>query len=201
MDDPTYTTLELLKESLISGGGIKDMRDSLLLEKIQSASRSIDDYSGRRFWADEDATARVVNPRGRTRTGPDGDRLLVDDIATTDDLTVELGSTSTGWMDVTDQVEAEPTDAAAKREPITSILLAGQRWDRSPRVRITARWGWPAVPQPIREATLIQALRLYKRKDSPEGVLGSAEWGTVRVSRLDPDVAALIARYTLDGFG
>jgi hypothetical protein len=53
----------------------------------------------------------------------------------------------------------------------------------------------------IREATLIQALRLYKRKDSPEGVLGSAEWGTVRVSRLDPDVAKLVESLVLPGFG
>ncbi|MDX2921298.1 hypothetical protein PV370_25695, partial [Streptomyces sp. NE06-03C] len=68
-------------------------------------------------------------------------------------------------------------------------------------VQVTARWGWPAVPDEIVQATLIQAARLYKRKDSPEGVTGSAEWGVVRLSRRDPDVWALIEHYVLPGFG
>jgi hypothetical protein len=67
------------------------------------------------------------------------------------------------------------------------------------RVRVTAKWGWPAVPDTVVQATLIQASRLYRRKDSPEGVLGSAEWGTVRLGRVDPDVYALIQQLILPG--
>jgi hypothetical protein len=51
------------------------------------------------------------------------------------------------------------------------------------------------------QATLIQAARLYRRKDSPEGVTGSAEWGVVRLPRIDPDVSALIKDLTLPGIG
>jgi hypothetical protein len=44
-------------------------------------------------------------------------------------------------------------------------------------------------------------MRLFRRKDSPEGVTGSAEWGVVRLSRRDPDVWVLIEPYILPGFG
>lgn len=67
-------------------------------------------------------------------------------------------------------------------------------------MRITAQFGWPAVPDDISEAALIQAARLFKRKDSPEGVIGNAEWGVVRLSRRDPDVWNLIEQYVLPGF-
>jgi hypothetical protein len=69
------------------------------------------------------------------------------------------------------------------------------------RVRVTAKFGWPTVPDDIVQACLIQASRLFKRADSPEGVMGSSEWGVVRLSRRDPDVWALIEPYTLPGFG
>jgi hypothetical protein len=63
------------------------------------------------------------------------------------------------------------------------------------RVRVTARWGWPSVPDGVAQAAALLAARLYRRKDSPEGVLGSSEWGAVRVARFDPDVEGLIAPY------
>lgn len=197
---PVYTTLGLLKDSLVSGGDVKAARDSLLQQKIASASRSIDDHCGRRFYLDDEASTRIVSPRKRARRDRDGDRLLVDDIGSATGLIVEVGNTTSGWSDITSSVELEPTDATAKRWPFTSLHRTSN-WLAVNRVRVTARWGWPAVPQTIQEATLIQALRLFKRKDSPEGVLGSAEWGGIRVSRLDPDVAKLVERYVLDGFG
>ena len=52
------------------------------------------------------------------------------------------------------------------------------------------------MPAQVAQATLIQAARLYKRRESPEGVLGNAEWGSIRLSRVDPDVAALLSRFT-----
>jgi hypothetical protein len=197
---PAYTTLELVKESLVAGGDTAASRDMLLLDKIASASRSIDDHCGRRFYLDAAASARILDPAGRTVRTRDGYRLLVDDIGSATGVTVEVGSATAGWTAVTSTVELEATDAAARGWAFTSLSRATD-WLGAPRVKITARWGWPAVPQTIREAALIQTLRLYKRKDSPEGVLGSSEWGAVRVSRLDPDMAKLVERYVLDGFG
>jgi hypothetical protein len=48
------------------------------------------------------------------------------------------------------------------------------------------------VPKPIKLATVLLAMRLYKRMDSPLGVAGVGELGVIRVSRIDPDIDAMI---------
>ncbi len=40
---------------------------------------------------------------------------------------------------------------------------------------------------------LLTAARLYRRKDSPEGIIGSNDFGTVRVTRFDPDIESMAA--------
>jgi hypothetical protein len=63
-------------------------------------------------------------------------------------------------------------------------------------VQVTAVFGWPAVPEPITQATIIQASRIFKRYDSPLGVAGFGDLGAIRVSRfLDPDMAQLVEPY------
>jgi hypothetical protein len=65
-------------------------------------------------------------------------------------------------------------------------------------VRVTARWGWPAVPAQVAEATLRTAARAYRRKDSPDGVAGSSDWGLIRVPNLDPDVRQMLSIFHND---
>ena len=64
-------------------------------------------------------------------------------------------------------------------------------------IQITARWGWSAVPDAIREATVLLAARQFRRLDSPLGVAGFGDLGAIVVRRIDPDVAAMIAPYRL----
>lgn len=173
-------------------------RDALLDGALAAASRGIDTATGRRFWLDTAATARTFTVAGRVVCGEGGDRLLLDDMGAAPVL-VETGS-GTSWTAVTDY-DTAPDNALVRGRPITALVLAAGAWGGGPRVRVTDRWGWPAIPDEISEATLIQASRLYKRKDSPEGVTGSAEWGVVRLSRRDPDVWALIEHFILPGFG
>ena len=188
MADALYATLAELKAARgITGSS----EDGALTRVLTSASRAIDRRTARRFWPDDEATARVYGVTGRVT--PDG-RLLIDDVGTLDDLLVESGS-GTSWSEVTDY-ETGPDNALLRGMPVTE--LAGY-WP-GPRVRVTARWGWPAVPDEIHEATLILANRLYMRKDTPEGMKGSAEWGAIRMSRTDPDVEALIGPYRLPKF-
>jgi hypothetical protein len=178
----TYATLPELKAMR----GIDDTDDDLMLGKaLVVASRRIDGKTNRRFWLDDEAVARTFSAAGRVTAG----RLLVDDIGSLDDLVVETGTTGS-WTATTDY-ETGPDNALSQGWPVTELVASG--W--SCRVRITARWGWPAVPEDIQMATLMLASRLYLRKDSPQGVLNSAEWGPVRVSRWDPDVEALVAPY------
>lgn len=44
----------------------------------------------------------------------------------------------------------------------------------------------------VSEAAAIQSARILKRKDSPLGVAGGAEFGVIRLARLDPDVAMML---------
>jgi hypothetical protein len=195
-----YASLENLKLAL----SITDTnRDVLLRQALASAARSIDNYTHRRFYLDASTSARTYRPDRRTRWHCDGDELLVDDIATTTGLIVEVGTAlGSTWSTVT-EYEALPENAVARGVPITSLLRVrvpwtyGQPWTR---IRVTARWGWLTVPDVVAQATLLQAARLYRRKDSPEGVLGSAEWGLMRVARLDPDVKAMLRPLILPTF-
>ncbi|AZM91435.1 head-tail connector protein [Streptomyces sp. W1SF4] len=193
-----YADLATLKRQL----GLDDTdtsRDALLQQALTAASRSIDAATGRRFWLDGTPVQRVYRPRGRTVCEPDGELFLVDDIGSAAGFVVASGSGAT-WTDVTDW-EFVPENALADGRPVTALLRRGGWGSVLGRVRVTARFGWPAIPDEIVQATLIQASRLFKRKDSPEGITGSAEWGVVRLSRRDPDVWNLIEPYVLPGFG
>jgi hypothetical protein len=197
-----YGTLAALKEKL--GVEAADTsRDTLLNSALASASRSIDKTTGRRFWLDPAPVARIYNPRGRVVCGVDGETLLVNDIGSITGLVVETGPAAGPWTAVTGY-ETTPDNALADGKAIEGLLRANSIWSwqlgSTTRVRVTARFGWPTVPDPITEAALIQASRLYKRKDSPEGIIGSAEWGVRNLSRRDPDVWALIEPYILPGF-
>jgi hypothetical protein len=178
-------------------------RDALLSQALSTASRSIDRTTGRRFYLDAVAQQRIYNPYRRVLSEEQGEVLLTDDIGSAAGLVVETGSGST-YTAVTGY-ETIPDNALLDGQPITGLLRPRGIWtwrcSSITRVRITARWGWPAVPAEVVQATLIQANRLFKRKDSPEGIIGSAEWGVRNLSRRDPDVYALIENLIRPGFG
>jgi len=69
-------------------------------------------------------------------------------------------------------------------------------WEGRATVRVEATYGWPAVPAPVKTATILQAARLWTRYDSPLGVAGFGEMGAMRVSfKADPDVSMLLQPY------
>ncbi|MGJ5897970.1 phage gp6-like head-tail connector protein [Streptomyces niveiscabiei] len=193
-----YVTLEELKGQFPIESD-DATRDAALNRARASASRGIDRVTGRRFWLDPDPVQRVFNPRGRVVRQDDGDLFLVDDIGSIAGLVVETGA-GASWSPVTGY-ETSPDNAFADGRPITGILRTLGTWGTATtRLRVTARFGWPSVPDDIHEAALIQATRLFKRKDSPEGIIGSAEWGVRNLSRRDPDVWNLIEPYIIPGF-
>ena len=60
-------------------------------------------------------------------------------------------------------------------------------------VQITAKWGYSIVPEDIKTATLIQALRYFKRKDTPFNTYGDVNTGVSELfSKIDPDVQTLL---------
>jgi hypothetical protein len=192
-----YATLTQLKDGL----KITDTAsDTALSRVLVSASRQIDRYTGRRFYLDDAVSPRIYRPARITPWDRDGQLMLTDDFGSITGLVVEMG-TPGSWTAVTDY-ETHPDNALTKGQPVTGLLrLAWWFGGYGLRLRVTAQWGWPSVPAEVTEATLIQAARLYRRKDSPEGVLGSADWGAIRVSRIDPDVQALISHLVLPAIG
>ena len=199
LGDPYASTAEL---SAIFRIGDSD--DDIELDNaVKAASRWVTRWCGRDFNRAGAASTRTFRPTGRTET-------YVDDIATTTGLVVAVdtgddGTYETTWVVDTDYVVTplNGTYGGFTGWPYTGIRrVSGLYWptlsDRA-ALSVTAEWGWPAVPADIKQATLIMAARLYKRRDSPEGVLGGlGDFGPVRVgSRLDPDVEMLLDPYRL----
>src|SRR5690606_24841324 len=88
----------------------------------------------------------------------------------------------------------EPRNAPALGRPWTSLVLGGSPGDE---VTITATWGWTTIPAAVKQATLLQANRLFARRESPFGVAGSPEVGSELrlLARVDPDVAVVLGPY------
>lgn len=197
-----YVTLSELK-AYLDIPNADTTEDGLLEQIVEAASRSIDRIAGRRFYLDANASARYY----RTR---DPYSLLVDDIGSTTDLAVALdtsggGTYPTAAVYQTDFI-VEPLNAAASGRPWTLLTMVGAYlfpWpvNGRPGVRVTAKWGWPTVPDDIVEATLILCADLYKRKSSVGGVLGLSEMGAIRMSPLGRDISAMVRAYRREVLG
>jgi hypothetical protein len=194
-----YITLAALKNYLKIDDSVED---TLLEQIIESASRSIDKIANRRFYLDATATARTYRPIGNLR-------VITDDIGSTTGLIFKTDPNATGTYQTTFTLNTdyivEPTNAIAKGRPINYLTIVGSTamslpvnyW---PQVEVTAKWGWPTVPDDIEQATYILSADLYKRKDSIGGVLGLSELGAIRMSPLGRDIAAMVRAYRREFF-
>ncbi|HWA67155.1 MAG TPA: phage head-tail connector protein [Mycobacteriales bacterium] len=177
--------------------------DATLTVAVNAANAAIVAYCGRSF--------------DKTNRGEETTRLFevcdpyvvdVDDIWDTTNLAVKTDSGGEGVYDVTwgsADYQLEPLNGLVTGISVpfyrlravlgrTFPVLGGSH---RPALQLTAAWGWASVPDMVTDAALIKAARLFKRKDSPEGVLGGyADTGAVRISQYeDPDVCSLLAPY------
>jgi hypothetical protein len=194
-----YATLAEVK----AAARITDTIDDSLLElAIESSSRDLDAYTERVFYSTgATAVTRVYIPQ---------DIYLVE----TDDIisvnTLKSDSTGNGTFDITwaaTDFQLEPLNGRAGGidTPATRIRAIGEYlWPvYEPRnvnsnqasVQVTGVFGFATVPIAIKQATILSALRAYKRYESPTGVLGFSDMGVVRIGRLDPDVQRLVDPY------
>ncbi len=185
-----YCTLSDLKTSL----GIDDIQDDTSLEAaIMAASRMVDDYTGRFFYKDGTTAAPVT----RYYTSQDwyitniDDAYYISEIATDDNFNQTYST-----VFATSDYMVEPVNNPRRGWPWTRLLAIGRfifPYNLPQSVRVKAVWGWSAIPNEVQMATKIQASRLFVRRQSPFGIAGSPEIGTVRLgSRLDPDVEVLL---------
>ena len=169
-----------------------DQVDDAILESIvTAASRWIDDYTGRRFYA---ATETRVYTARWPDLLPVDDVLSVTALATDDDGD---GVYETAWTSA--DYDLEPANAALDGRPYRYLLpRPGKAFPLTRRgVRVTGVFGYAAVPPaPVREACLLAAMRLARRRDAVFGVTGSADFGHVRaILSHDPDVTRLLEAY------
>jgi hypothetical protein len=178
---------------------IDDLDDGPRLDAVLDAvSRAIDTHCGQFFYDAGSASARTFTPEcaGWVRTHP---------FHTTTGLVIATGTDGTfdtTWTATTDY-ELKPDSgytAAGLAHPYNRIVAVGSRRFHTgymrPTVSVTARYGWASIPDTVHEATLIKAARIFRRRDTPEGIAGGAEFGAIRISsREDPDVAMLLAPY------
>jgi hypothetical protein len=173
--------------------------DTNLTTAVNAANSAVVAYCGRNFDDAGTATARVFTPDDRYT-------LVCDDFHTTTGLVVKTddnddGTFETTWASTDYQLEPLNGRVGTVTVPYTRIVaLSTRTWpgpSRRALVQVTAQWGWASLPADVKEAALVKASRLFKRKDSPEGVLGGfADLGAVRVSaREDPDVMLLLRPY------
>jgi hypothetical protein len=185
-----YCTLAELKASL----AITDSVDDTPLEAaITATSRMIDDYTGRFFYRNgttQSPVARYYTPLDPWTMNMD-DNFSITEVATDDNFNQTW---DTVWS--TSDYMLEPVNNPQRGWPVNRILAIGRYvWPYylPQSCRITGIWGWNAVPAEINMATLIQAARLFTRRQSPFGIAGSPDLGTVRLTaKLDADVEALL---------
>lgn len=169
-----YVTLATLKAEL----GVEDTLDDTRLERaISSASRQIDAHCGRVFWLADAVTVRMYNAF---------DQLSADvlDIATRTGLVVEIdtnddGGFATQLTETTDFI-LNPLNAEYMTpvKPWDQIELVGDYifpTGRRPGLKVTAKHGYPAIPDAVATACSIQAKNIYK-------VTGSGVFGSMQIS-------------------
>lgn len=161
-----------------------------LQSAVDTASSWIDSYCGRTFVlaADVPATTIVYET---TNAGS----VYTNDIGSTADLVVETSLRRQSWNVVDPSwvyLAPDGADVRPTPQPWTEVRLTYGFFYGF--VRVTAHYGWPEVPAPVKQACLIQGHRLFKRAESPYGIEGF-DAGVLRVGSIDTDVAALLAPY------
>lgn len=199
-----YTSVEELKDRLSITTTATDLSCQLA---VQAAARWINDHCGRHFYQ-----------LTETRTFPVYSiwEQPLDDIATTTGIQLAVdfdgdGTFEQAWTLGTDYQLALDgyefnVNASGEPKPYTRARVinfaGGGRFfpfvwpfSRLDRVQVAATWGYPTVPLAVRQASLQVASELFKMKDAPFGVGGSADWGIFRLPRQNPVVKNLLAPY------
>jgi hypothetical protein len=186
-----YTTLADVRNGLQIEDSIDDQDIQMA---ILAASRMIDDYCQRSFYQE----GTLLSPTTKIYTPVNPWYLEIDDLVEPVEIRSranQSGPFNQVWNLDTD-VMYEPINNPERGWPVTRLLAIQTYvfpYFFPQTVKITGIFGWKEVPYEVQLACKIQASRLFVRKQSPFGIAGSVELGTVRLSsRLDPDVEILL---------
>jgi hypothetical protein len=191
-----YAPVQALKSRL----GLSDVVDEYELQSACfAASRAIDNICERFFSRVPDT--RTFESQGYYKVDLPEYCDLVSITTLKTDATGD-GVFETTWDPTDYQLLPQNALGPPEPEPFTRIKAVGTKLfpipflalTRTDLIQVTGVFGWPAVPQAIRQATLIAAAELFKMKDAPLGVAGFGDFGVVRVKD-NPKVMALVSPY------
>lgn len=191
-----YLSVDQLKQA-IGGDSFDSADDELLQMAVSAASRQIDEFRGDQFWRQAQVSERVF-------VAEHPDVLWTGDFATTDGLEVKTW-TGTVWAPwAPTDWQAEPLRRHSERAYTRLVAvgtlafpvhLEGRRGMAN--VKVTAKWGWPAIPAEVTMACQILAVDAWKSKDLMGGVAGFGDLGTIRISAFNPQAKALLRPFKL----
>jgi hypothetical protein len=155
----------------------------------------VDSICGRTFGQDSEDTTRYFAPEDLTL-------LRVDDLVSLTSVAIDRdndGVYEETWTLGTD-FRIGPPNAVAKNEPYTWLeAINGQTFRTSGGyVKVVGKFGWPAVPAEVVQATGILASKILRRaREAPFAVVFDASGGSSFIGRNDPEVRALLARFVI----
>lgn len=199
MGDP-YATLTELKAYMQSTLQGETMYDEVLTMALDSVSREIETHCNRQFNKDDAASARDFEPE-KVFTIREGSKvthwLAVDDFYDAASLVVESGGVT--WT--SSDYRLHPRNGIVNGQPGWAYweiqAASALRFDPDADTTITAKWGWPTVPAPVKQACLILTSETFQIKDAPFGVAGLDQFGVIRV-RDNRMAESKLADYVLD---
>ena len=192
-----YATAAELKSDYDINDALDDAKIASVLDAV---SRGIDSYTGRRFYVDSSDATRYY-----TAEFPDI-LFCPDDICTLTTLSTD-GDGDRTYEDTWAATDYDllPANASEDSAPYTMVARTPDGDYTFPvgvakGVKMIGTFGWSSsVPDPISEACLLLAERLFKRKDAPFGIMGSGGLGTVRMVQKmiedDLELALLLQPY------
>ena len=188
-----YSTLAIVKAAI---GYTGTANDSITERVVTAVSRSIEQYCRRKFYGASGT---------RYYTPTDYRKLDIDDVGTSGSITLKTDEDGdrtyeTTWAST--DYDLWPYNQAPYME-LHVTPQGNNAWPVgvSKSVQLAAVFGYQSgtsadAPMDVREACLIQSVRIYHRKDNPYGVAGSMEMGQlIQIAKLDPDVELMLKPY------
>ena len=182
---------------------ITDTNDDYQLGRcIDAASRGVEAYCQRHFFQDQAASARIY-------VCTDPWTLIVEDFMTMTGFVLaidyagdgEYATIATNPTNVDDDgvlaqgdFQLEPLNGLVNGQPwawdtlhmVRSLYFPVYGGTAYPKpylqalVKVTAQWGWNYIPVDVQQATIYEAIKLFKTQDTPFGATAFGETGIVK---------------------
>ena len=186
----SYATTTQLAQRINRGETWTDTESAVLTQLLADVSRLVDAYTRRRFWKTDAGVVRYFTATGSATLFID-DATAITKVETDGDgdRTYERNWASTDY-------DLLPYNAAEVSQPFTRLRVTPRGNESFPAgvpkgVKLTGTWGWPEVPDLVREIVLLEAARLWSQGRSPSGVVASPELGTFVIEpQLHPQAMA-----------